>query len=210
MAFDEILLKNVTRPLLRLYRWKERCVTFGYFQKISDVKNIFPDKQLVRRWTGGGAVDHRDDLTFSLIVPHDSPVAKERPLLFYEKLHRAMASALADHQIKTDLATLEDTEKGGACFVAPALHDLLIDGQKILGGAQRRSAGKLLYQGSLFVKNWKAEDCFERGKSLFQTLVSKLSTTVIEIEEQPKWLEEAALLARERYLTKSWLTKNMN
>ena len=149
MALDEVLLRTIEKPTLRIYRWKGPCVTFGYFQKAAEVRKVFPQQVLVRRWTGGGMVQHGDDITFSLIVPAREPAGKMAPALFYEALHKAMASALQAHQILARLATCDDVAKGEACFEAPALHDLLLENKKILGGAQRRAAGSLLYQGSL-------------------------------------------------------------
>ncbi|MFI0347679.1 MAG: lipoyl protein ligase domain-containing protein [Chthoniobacterales bacterium] len=227
MALDEVLLGSVDKPLCRIYKWKGPCVTFGYFQKISEVRPLFPTHELIRRWTGGGIVEHGHDVTFSLIVPqkwgsmidtkekirseifidHRTLPPFLRPALFYETLHKAMASALQAHQITARLATGDDLVQGEACFVAPALHDLLVKERKILGGAQRRSAGSLLYQGSLLLSNQPTIVDNSFIQSIFHSLASNLASTVTIIEEQPSWLEQATEVAMSRYTSTDWLER---
>lgn len=150
MALDEVLLKHVTCPTLRLYRWEAPCVSFGYFQKFDEVRSFHPSLPLVRRWTGGGMVVHGNDLTFSLLIPRECAAAKLTPSLFYKNLHHTLAESLANY-MKRDIQLAGEKEilSGPSCFGAPSRDDLLCEGTKILGGAQRRSAGALLYQGSL-------------------------------------------------------------
>src|SRR5262245_1861549 len=72
MAVDELLLENVGRlkkPFLRLYGLNVPAVTFGYFQRVSDVKQITSTRPLIRRPTGGGIVYHGRDWTYSVVVP---------------------------------------------------------------------------------------------------------------------------------------------
>jgi lipoate-protein ligase A len=75
MAIDEALLRTAREPLLRIYRWARPAVSFGYFGKWADVHRAWPEREAVRRWTGGGIVPHGDDLTYSLIVPREHPFA---------------------------------------------------------------------------------------------------------------------------------------
>jgi len=150
MALDEVLLNSVIRPTLRLYRWKQACVTFGYFQRIDEVRKMYPVLPVVRRWTGGGIVKHGQDLTFSLVIPRSELSAALPPSLFYSGLHGCIAGWLsASLPIEIRMAKGVDVCSGNACFSSPSPDDLLTLDRKILGGAQRRSAGALLYQGSL-------------------------------------------------------------
>ena len=81
MAIDQLLLeRSHPVPLIRFYQWSEPTVSFGYFEKLSDAKRDFPGDELryVRRWTGGGIVDHREDQTYSLFFPKGHPVEQLR------------------------------------------------------------------------------------------------------------------------------------
>lgn len=205
MALDDVLLAQLTKPLLRVYAWKSPCVTFGYFQKWSRVAATFPSELLVRRATGGGCVQHGDDLTFSLMLPTSEPLTTIRPLLFYKQLHEAVVAAIENcFQKRAHLAKPDDVMKGEHCFTAPALHDLLFNKQKILGGAQRRSFGKLLYQGSLSLLSLGTALSRE---GFFQSLAALLAQDVVIIEEDPQWLKEATTLAAIRYRSVSWSKK---
>ena len=148
MALDEVLLETVERPVLRVYRWREPWVSFGYSQSHEAVRRERPGSRLVRRWTGGGIVDHERDWTFALIVPRSDGFARLRPGESYCRVHEAVAAALGT---ATQLAAAGVAEKPGACFAGqPAQHDVLdAAGAKICGGAQRRTRAGILHQGSL-------------------------------------------------------------
>src|SRR5262249_46055918 len=66
MAIDEALLESATIPTIRFYGWHSPALSFGYFGRFSDVAIYAADRDLVRRWTGGGIVLHGDDLTYSV------------------------------------------------------------------------------------------------------------------------------------------------
>jgi lipoyl(octanoyl) transferase len=150
MALDEAILERAAWPVLRVYCWSEDAVSFGYSQSYREVVNMFPHRPLVRRWTGGGMVEHGADWTFSLMVPMDQPAARLRPAEAYERIHDAVMAVLAHGGARSRLAVCEDRISGAACFVAPALHDVLgEDGKKLCGGAQRRTRHGFLHQGSI-------------------------------------------------------------
>ena len=69
MAIDEALLETAVIPTIRFYRWRSPALSFGYFGKFSDVAIYAAERDLVRRWTGGGIVFHGDDLTYSIVIP---------------------------------------------------------------------------------------------------------------------------------------------
>ncbi len=153
MALDEALLRSVSKPTLRVYHWNNPWVTFGYFQEIRKVHAQFPDIPAVRRWTGGGMVQHGEDLTFSLILPYGAKLAEDSPTALYHALHGMLADQIRSTlPVSVELADSDDMRRGEACFQAPAHDDLLINEAKVLGGALRRSGGGVLYQGSLRVK----------------------------------------------------------
>src|SRR6266705_4776250 len=95
MAIDEALLEAATIPSIRFYRWDALALSFGYFGKFADVADYAAQRDLVRRWTGGGIVFHGEDLTYSIVVPPGDPVFAQSSMSIYEKIHRALCNALA-------------------------------------------------------------------------------------------------------------------
>ncbi len=70
MAIDEALLfSGGDCPLFRAYRWRQRPVSIGYFSSWEQAVTVYPGREIVRRWTGGGMVEHGDDFTYSLLLP---------------------------------------------------------------------------------------------------------------------------------------------
>jgi len=197
MALDEVLLRSVGRPMLRIYRWSAPCVTFGYFQSLKAVRQAYPGIPLVRRWSGGGMVEHGKDVTFSLMIPRGEPASSMAPAAFYRELHRRLAGWLSV-SLSSDvrLAGEGDIVIGPECFKAPAGDDLLMSGQKILGGAQRRSSGALLYQGSLQGLGSSPVD--------FPTMAASLSRSVVERSLEKGLIEESKLLSQRKYRSPEW------
>src|SRR5438093_13483967 len=95
MATDEALLGYATVPSIRFYRWQSPALSFGYFGRFADVTSYARERDLVRRWTGGGIVFHGDDLTYSIVIPAGDPVFGESSMSIYEKIHCALRNALA-------------------------------------------------------------------------------------------------------------------
>jgi lipoate-protein ligase A len=77
MAIDEALLEHASLPSIRFYKWDHPALSFGYFGGFADVANYAPERDLVRRWTGGGIVFHGDDLTYSIVIPETEPAFGE-------------------------------------------------------------------------------------------------------------------------------------
>jgi lipoate-protein ligase A len=202
MALDEALLRSVSKPTLRVYHWRNPWVTFGYFQEISKVHARFPDIPAVRRWTGGGMVQHGEDLTFSLILPNGAKLAEETPTALYHALHGMLADQIrATLPVSVELAGSEDMRRGEACFQAPAHDDLLINETKVLGGALRRSGGGVLYQGSLRVKEVPGWNPVGSAASF---LADALSENHDLMTISSSLLKEAKELLSARYGTELW------
>ena len=147
MALDEALLEATARPLIRVYTWDGPAVSLGYSQSLAEVEAAFPGVPLVRRWTGGGMVEHGADWTFALIVPTAEPFASVRPAESYRQIHAAVADALGGSAF---LQSGPAAPPGGACFQRPVSDDVMESGgRKICGGAQRRTRRGFLHQGSL-------------------------------------------------------------
>ncbi|HZJ17913.1 MAG TPA: hypothetical protein VFD27_22870 [Chthoniobacteraceae bacterium] len=195
MAIDEALLRAAREPILRIYRWEQPAVSFGYFGKWAEVQRTWPEREAVRRWTGGGIVPHGDDLTYSLIVPREHPFALLGPLESYRAIHEALAAALGS----ASLATRADPKVSDACFENAVRHDIVVAGRKIAGAAQRRSKPGLLHQGS--IQPVSDSDAIARALS---------GAFARQVEAMPlahqTW-SDASRLVVERYGTREWLQR---
>ncbi len=147
MAIDEALFRFAASEVVsvaRFYQWDHPAVTIGYFGKASDQADT-----VARRLTGGGRVEHGEDLTMTLAFPAGTEVAAAPAAERYRWIHTTIAAALAE---AGEPVILHDGgfEKSESCFAAPVPWDLLDprDGRKIGGGALRRSRGAVIYQGS--------------------------------------------------------------
>ncbi|MEY2438662.1 MAG: lipoyl(octanoyl) transferase, partial [Verrucomicrobiota bacterium] len=93
MAVDEALLEKASTPSLRIYRWDHPALSFGYFGRFADVVSCVGDRDVVRRWTGGGIVFHGEDLTYALVIPIDGRMTWN-PIAIYTATHTAIADVL--------------------------------------------------------------------------------------------------------------------
>jgi len=166
MAWDEALLEHAARlgaPVLRTYRWIEPAVTFGYFQRLAEITALTPLRPLIRRPTGGGLVPHERDWTYSVVIPPSHARYGVRAEESYRQLHEWLQAAFAVCGIPTELAPGCDPTGPGQCFIGAERHDLLCNGRKIAGAAQRRNRLGLLIQGS--VQPPRTELCREDWES---------------------------------------------
>ncbi len=199
MAIDESLLRHARSPVLRIYAWAESCVSLGYFQKHSVVP---PSTPFVRRYTGGGLVEHGRDLTYTVVLPVDHPLTAAGTLPSYRTIHAAVASALLDAGIACRLATTSPKQDHPACFLKPVPADVLDPaGKKLAGAAQRRTRQGCLHQGTVLLPGPIPE-------SLVEILPQKLSPALgvgwnpskrTDPEE-----ELAQQLLRDRYSSRAW------
>lgn len=160
MALDEALLittskKNVM-PALRLYSWDPATLSLGYAQSIADVNLAelsLLGWGLVRRPTGGRAILHTDELTYSIAAPLDDPVAQGTLLESYQRISFALLSALALLGIEADAnrtyAHSPTNQKEPVCFEVPSNFEITVSGKKLIGSAQARKNGGVLQHGSL-------------------------------------------------------------
>ena len=157
MAVDEALLHAAATPTLRLYGWHPHAVSLGWFQRWTDFADVPPGTDVVRRLTGGGAICHGDELTFSLAL--DADLLPRDVAASYELLHDAAVAALADVGVASQ--RLAGGKAAGArprerwCFAEPGDGDLVTPAGKLLGSAQRRVRAprpRVLHHGSLVLR----------------------------------------------------------
>ncbi len=163
MALDEALLHSVENgtspPILRLYRWKPATVTLGYFQQGSDVVNLSACREfgysVVRRFTGGRAVLHDSEVTYAVISSEQNDTFPGGVSQNYHVIAEILQATLAEFGLQTTIssgrkerACAEGVERS-ACFTAPALSELVYNGQKMTGSAQKRLSTAFLQHGSI-------------------------------------------------------------
>lgn len=152
MALDEALLEAGPRfgqPVLRCYGWTAPAATFGYFQKYGAVAAATVLRPLIRRPTGGGLVPHDADWTYSLVFPPGHSWYELRAEESYRSAHEWIRAAFARLGVTAELAACCQKAQPGQCFVGHEKFDLLWQGRKIAGAAQRRNRSGLLIQGSV-------------------------------------------------------------
>ena len=159
MAADEAILEHIGRseviPTLRLYAWEPPCLSLGQAQPFADV-DMERLKQrgweVVRRLTGGRAILHTDELTYSVIAPLNEPRVEGSVLESYNRLAQALLLA-----VKT-LGLLVEMKEGKAsdsatpnpvCFEVPSTYEITVNGKKLVGSAQARKKEGVLQHGSL-------------------------------------------------------------
>jgi len=139
MAIDEALLETAKVPSIRFYRWQSPALSFGYFGKFTDVANHAVERDLVRRWTGGGVVFHGEDLTYAIVIPPSDPVLSESSRSLYAAIHAALRNALVASGERAELAPAADVaailDRGYNCFANPVRADVMLNGRKIAGGS---------------------------------------------------------------------------
>jgi lipoate-protein ligase A len=166
MAVDEVLLEEAIKgagPVLRFYSWRPYALSLGHFQAGTVVDRASCAQagvDVVRRPTGGRAVLHADEVTYSIILPSTHPIAQLGVIASYQVLSRGLTLGLAQLGIEAQLARMEHapaplsaatSEMGAqaACFDAPSWYELLAKGRKLVGSAQVRRSGALLQHGSI-------------------------------------------------------------
>ncbi|MFT7679226.1 MAG: lipoate-protein ligase A [Planctomycetota bacterium] len=153
MGLDEALLEPGSAPTLRFYTWSPDTLSLGYFQRFDDVPSTDSAGAVVRRVTGGGAIHHQHELTFSLSAEQDHPIFQGPVAKSYERIHAALVGALSTLGLRAgmcrDQAVTSDRDDTGMCFHKSTPLDIIWDGAKGIGSAQRRTAGRVLHHGSI-------------------------------------------------------------
>src|SRR5215469_2821804 len=159
MAIDETIMEAVSAggvpPTLRFYQWAPPCISLGKRQPLSgiDLERCRQDGvQVVRRPTGGLAILHTDELTYSLVTCPDDPRGGGAILDSYRKLSQGLMRGLELLRLKAQMQPVSpgaSHNASAACFEAPSAYEITVNGRKLIGSAQTRPHGKLLQHGSV-------------------------------------------------------------
>ncbi len=207
MAIDELLLERAMEldaPLIRIYGWDRPSVSIGYVQKYSAAPQT--GYTIVRRPTGGGVVFHDADLTYTAVVPAEHSICKLDRVESYHVFHRAvlrMLSALGlagslapDEAGPVDRATMQ-------CFTTPTRYDVLSQGKKYAGAAQRRGKTGILHQGSISLKAADG-DHEQLSRELIQGLKEEFQIDFKNYVPECKLYDTAENLVKTKYSTEAW------
>ena len=206
MALDEALLDSSSRlgcPVLRFYTWSGPAASFGYSQNYADVCRWTPVRPLVRRPTGGGLVVHLSDWTYSVVFPPKHPWYRLRAEESYAQMHRRIQAVFVKLGAETNLAQVPAPGLAGKCFARSEKSDLVFEGTKIAGAAQRRSRTGLLIQGSVQLGSMS----FDREQWM------KLMKAMLPTEKRSVWktleldsgnVERVKVLMEEKYTRKTY------
>jgi lipoate-protein ligase A len=163
MAVDEAILERTgrgeTQPTLRLYAWDPACLSLGHAQPFTDVDRSRLEArgwEVVRRATGGRAILHTDELTYSVSGSVDEPVLAGGVLESYNRLARALSLAVKNLGLPVEMKALAAaangvhvTQTNPVCFEVPSTYEITVGGKKLIGSAQARRKEGVLQHGSL-------------------------------------------------------------
>jgi lipoate-protein ligase A len=164
MQIDAELLENLDRhtlPILHFYDWEGDCATYGYFIDPSDYLDLENAKRqglnLAKRPTGGGIVFHIWDLAFSVLIPESHPYFSENTLDNYAFVNNAVLAAASSFlserpQLIPCNAEALDPSCTRFCMAQPTKYDVVLQGKKIAGAAQRKTKKGFLHQGTIALK----------------------------------------------------------
>jgi lipoate-protein ligase A len=219
MAIDEALLESAKVSSIRFYRWNFPALSFGYFGEFSGVASYATQCDVVRRWTGGGIVFHGQDLTYSIVIPANDRVFHESPMSIYERIHRTLRDALVALGQRAEVAvggdpTTERNDAGhnGHCFAKPVHADVLVNGLKVAGAAQRRTRTGLLQQGSIQLAAGRVRVAAATGhvdlpKGFETRFARELSGNCAEQRIDNGILNRGREIATRKYGTDKWLRR---
>ncbi|MBI4722851.1 MAG: lipoate--protein ligase family protein [Candidatus Stahlbacteria bacterium] len=149
-------------PILRFYTFSPPAITIGRFQKVENME-LYNGINVVRRITGGRAILHDGDITYSLVIEVNHPFLSGNPLEGYKKISLLFIDALNSLGVEAQLIRINrnpqtanrkpQTAKNPGCFSSVSRYELQVQGKKVLGSAQKRQNGVILQQGSLMINS---------------------------------------------------------
>jgi len=197
MDFDVHLAENLPAgtAYFRLYKWKPYCISLGYNQKFEDInllKAASDNIDVVKRPTGGRAILHAEEITYSVIHPLNGDLS---PVEIYRKISLALAKGLSlydERLIETDLENVQPDflqllkeSKGIACFASTAKSEVKYKGKKLIGSAQRKMNNVVLQHGSILTGNYhlKISEYLNLPDKEIDEINRYLSEKTIDIEQ---------------------------
>jgi lipoate-protein ligase A len=208
MALDEAILEHIgcgeSISTLRLYAWDPACLSLGHAQPFADVDMARLRErgwEVVRRLTGGRAILHTDEITYSVIAPNDEPRVAGTVLESYNRLAQALLLAVKELDLPVEMK--EGKAVGSAapnpvCFEVPSTYEITVNGKKLIGSAQARKKEGVLQHGSLPLLGDLTRICqalvFESEaarETASKRLLDRASTVESALGRQVSWVAAA-------------------
>lgn len=227
MAVDEVLLDWSAETggcALRFYRWSEPTLSLGYFQRYEDRDRHAASRRcaVVRRASGGGAILHDAELTYSMVVPLSHPLASRRRSL-YDAVHLTLVDVIGRFDVAAALChpagqPSQETQPF-LCFQRRAEGDVLVGNVKVAGSAQRRNQGAVLQHGSVLLNRSSAAPELEGIETFTPRAVNERDFLCLWVDGlaerlglvwqthplQESELAKAAALVRDKYGSEGWI-----
>ncbi|HXF83935.1 MAG TPA: biotin/lipoate A/B protein ligase family protein [Anaerolineales bacterium] len=213
MAVDESILEHIGRgaspPTLRLYAWEPPCLSLGHAQPFAEVDVTRLKErgwEVVRRPTGGRAILHTDELTYSVIAPNDEPRVEGSVLESYNRLAQALLLAVKELDLPVELKEEKTNQQGTpnpVCFEVPSTYEITVNGKKLIGSAQARRKEGVLQHGSLPLRGDISRICqalvFENEaarQKAARRLLARAATVESALGRAVSWEEAAQAFVR--------------
>ena len=181
MAIDETILQHCQIPTLRVYSWSPKAVSIGYNQNIIKEINLDYCKKnnikIVRRLTGGKAVFHDREITYSFILQENNNLLPFEFNESYKIIAKALVIALKKVNINAEIKKVPEKIATPICFNSSNWYELLVNGRKISGSAQRRFNGKVLQHGPILI-----DFDYNKNNSIFNS--NNLIDNIINLQKR--------------------------
>lgn len=184
MAIDFALAEHCEKKcnlLLRLYGWSPPCFSLGRFQSSDIIDHDYLKSRnygFVRRPTGGGAVLHLSEITYSVVSRKESSQISVAGAELYIKVGRALDKAIRTMGVPTQISKMKPPRREEVCFGSSSVGEITVDGRKIVGSAQMRSGNSILQHGSIIVRAAPSiySRCFRdsRTTALIRTIAAEM------------------------------------
>jgi len=203
MATDEAILRAVAAglvpPTLRFYAWQPACLSLGQAQSLADVDEPACQARgyhVVRRPTGGRAILHTDELTYSVTAPEDEPRVAGGIVESYRQLSEGLLAGLRELGVPGSEAHHPDAanpraEVNPVCFQVPSTYEITVGGKKLVGSAQVRREGVVLQHGALPLVGDIARICAVLSQHTDPARVRARAATVADILGRAVSFDEA-------------------
>ena len=238
-AISEAVREQTSPPTIRLYRWDTPSLSIGHFQKISDIDTDYcrsKNYPVVRRQTGGRAILHDKELTYSISAPKGLKMFSGNLIENYTVISNALISALHANNISANSSFERkrgQQQRDPACFKAVSFAEITVDGKKVIGSAQKRYTNGFMQHGSILfdidhdelgkvlkyndieqfnkigsINKYAPELSYEElGLSLKRSFEKILKVKLINDKPTKQELKHALKLQKEKYSTDDWNRK---
>lgn len=196
MDFDLLLAENLEpdTAILRLYRWNPYCISLGANQNIDDIdlsKTRRDQIDVVKRPTGGRAILHSEELTYSVTFPIDQNTSAKN---VYNEINLALRKGLINFDLRLyeidlehsqpDFKEFYKSEISAICFAASAKFELNLHGKKLVGSAQRKLGNIILQHGSILCGTYhkKLVEYLNVSEEKKDKMLKEISSTTIDLK----------------------------